>query len=518
METNTETENRNPGTVYLIGAGPGDPGLITVKGLEKIRIADVIIYDYLADERLIREAKATAELIYVGKTGSKHTVEQPNINELLVQKAMEGKTVARLKGGDPYVFGRGGEEAEALVEAKVPFEVIPGVTSAVAAPAYAGIPVTHRDHASMVTFITGHEDPTKEGSAIDWKVLARNPGTLVFLMGVKNLRNISKSLIENGKASDTPAALVRWGTTARQVSLAGTLGEIPIAAEAKGIGAPAVLVVGSVVSLHDKLTWFERKPMFGKRILVTRSREQSGRMAERISEMGGEAVLFPTIRIMPPDDFGPLDEAISKITGFDWVIFTSVNGVERFFNRFDELRDDIRDMAGPRIAAIGPITARAIQQRGLRVDRLAKEFTAEGLLVLFSPEEVSGKRFLIPRAEKAREVLPQNLINWGGHVGVVSVYRTGFPEDSDIEPVRKMLETEFLHAVTFTSSSTVTHFVEMLKASNLPLLLRGIVIASIGPVTSGTLTENGLPVDVEASEYTIDGLLEALAAYFKSSA
>ncbi len=234
METNTKTENRNPGTVYLIGAGPGDPGLITVKGLEKIRIADVVIYDYLADERLIREAKATAELIYVGKTGSKHTLEQPNINELLVQKAMEGKSVARLKGGDPYVFGRGGEEAEVLVEAKVPFEVIPGVTSAVAAPAYAGIPVTHRDHASMVTFITGHEDPTKEGSAIDWKVLARNPGTLVFLMGVKNLRNISKSLIENGKASDTPAALVRWGTTARQVSLAGTLGEIPFEAERHG--------------------------------------------------------------------------------------------------------------------------------------------------------------------------------------------------------------------------------------------------------------------------------------------
>ena len=275
METNTETENRNPGTVYLIGAGPGDPGLITVKGLEKIRTADVIIYDYLADERLIQEAKATAELIYVGKKGSNHTLEQSNINELLVRKAMEGKSVARLKGGDPYVFGRGGEEAEALVEAKVPFEVIPGVTSAVAAPAYAGIPVTHRDHASMVTFITGHEDPTKEGSAIDWKILARNPGTLVFLMGVKNLRNISKSLIENGKASDTPAALVRWGTTARQVSLTGTLSEIPFEAERMGIGAPAVLVVGSVVSLHDKLAWFERKPLFGKRVLVTRSREQS---------------------------------------------------------------------------------------------------------------------------------------------------------------------------------------------------------------------------------------------------
>jgi uroporphyrinogen III methyltransferase / synthase len=516
MESATETEQRNSGTVYLIGAGPGDPGLITVKGLDKIRAADVIVYDYLADERLIQQAKPTAELIYVGKKGSDHTLEQANINELLVQKAKEGKNIARVKGGDPYVFGRGGEEAEALAEANVPFEIIPGVTSAVAASAYAGIPVTHRDHASMVTFITGHEDPTKEGSAIDWKVLAGNPGTLVFLMGVKNLRNISKSLIENGKAPDTPAALVRWGTTARQVSLAATLREIPSEAERMRVGAPAVLVVGSVVSLRDKLTWFERKPLFGKRILVTRSREQSGRMAERIGEMGGEAVLFPTIRIMPPEDTRPLDEAIQKISSFDWVIFTSVNGVERFFKRFYELRDDIRDMAGPRIAAIGPITARAIQERSLKVNRLAKEFTAEGLLVLFAADEVSGKRFLIPRAEKAREILPQTLINGGGLVDVVPVYRTGFPEESEINPVRKMLETEFLHAVTFTSSSTVTHFVEMLKASDLRLLLRGVAIASIGPVTSGTLRENGLPVDVEASEYTIDGLLEALANYFKS--
>ena len=516
-ETNIEkAKTRNPGTVYLIGAGPGDPGLITVKALEKIRTSDAIIYDYLANESLIREAKPTAELIYVGKKGSAHTLEQSEINELLVRKAMEGKSVARLKGGDPYVFGRGGEEAEVLDHANVPFEVIPGVTSAVAAPAYAGIPVTHRDHASMVTFITGHEDPTKEDSAIDWTILARNPGTLVFLMGVKNLRNISKSLIENGKAADTPAALVRWGTTSRQVSLISTLGDIPFEAERTGMSAPAVLVVGSVVSLHDKLAWFECKPLFGKRILVTRSREQSRRMAELIGEIGGEAVLFPTIRIMPPDSFEQLDEAIQEINRFDWVIFTSINGVDRFFRRFFELREDIRDMAGPKIAAIGPVTARAIQELGLKVNRLAKQFTAEGLLVLFSPEEVSGKRFLIPRAEKAREVLPQGLVEWGAHVEVVPVYRTGFPEDAEIQTVRKMLETEFLNVVTFTSSSTVTHFVEMLNMKNLPEILRGVVIASIGPVTSATLRENGLSVDVEAEEYTIDGLVKALSDHIKS--
>ncbi len=516
-ETNIEkTKIGPPGTVYLIGAGPGDPGLITVKALEKIRTADAVVYDYLANESLIREAKPTAELIYVGKRGSTHTLEQSEINELLVRKALEGKSVARLKGGDPYVFGRGGEEAEVLAEANVPFEVIPGVTSAVAAPAYAGIPVTHRDHASMVTFVTGHEDPSKEDSALDWAILARNPGTLVFLMGVKNLPNISKSLIENGKAADTPAALVRWGTTSRQGSLISTLEDIPFEAVRTGMSAPAVLVVGSVVSLHDKLAWFERKPLFGKRILVTRSREQSRRMAERISEMGGEAVLFPTIRIMPPDSFESLDEAIQKINTFDWVIFTSANGVERFFARFHELREDIRDMAGPKIAAIGPVTARAIHDLGLKVNRLAKQFTAEGLLVLFSPEEVLGKRFLIPRAEKAREVLPESLVELGADVEVVPVYRTGFPEDTEIEAVCKMLETEFLNVVTFTSSSTVTHFIDILNMSNLPQLLRRVVIASIGPVTSETLRENGLSVDVEAEEYTIDGLVKALAGHFKS--
>lgn len=515
-DTKTEIQCGQAGTVYLVGAGPGDPGLITVKGLERIRNADVIIYDYLADERLIQEAKPGAELIYVGKKGGDHTLEQPKINELLVRKAEEGKKVARLKGGDPYVFGRGGEEAEILAAANIPFEVVPGVTSAVAAPAYAGIPVTHRDHASMVTFITGHEDPTKRDSAIDWDVLAHNPGTLVFLMGVKNLSNISSSLIERGKSSDTPAALIRWGTTPRQISVTSTLGEIHAEAQRKGISAPAVLVVGSAVSLYDKLGWFERKPLFGQRILVTRSREQSRKMAESINEMGGEAVLFPTIRILPPLDFSPLDNAIQRISTFHWLVFTSVNGVEHFFRRFHELREDIRDMAGPRIAAIGPITARALRERGLRVNRLAEEFTAEGLLALFPRDDVSGKRFLIARAEKARDVLPQSLTDLGGHVEVVAVYRTVQPEDAETGKVRKILEEKLVDAVTFTSSSTVTHLIGMLGDNDALRLLDGIIVASIGPVTSQTLKANGLPVHVEAAKYTIDGLLEALANHFKS--
>ena len=503
------------GIVYLVGAGPGDPGLITVKGLEKIRTADVIVYDYLAGNALVREAGPEAELIYVGKKGKDHTLEQQDINQLLVRKAGEGKKIVRLKGGDPYVFGRGGEEAEQLAAAGIPFEVVPGVTSAVAAPAYAGIPVTHRDHASMVTFITGHEDPSKEASAIDWEVLAKNPGTLVFLMGVKNLQNISESLIRCGKSPSTPAALVRWGTLPVQTSLVSTLSQMPDDARRSGFQAPAVLVVGTAVELRDTLGWFEKKPLFGKRILITRGREQSRKMAAGISDQAGEAVLFPTISFMPPADYAPLDEAIKNIGTYDWVIFTSVNGVEKFFQRFFEVQDDIRKMAGPRIGAIGPVTAAEIRKRGLKVDLLAREFVAEGVLESFSKEQVTGKRFLIPRAENAREILPEGLAKRGGIVDVVAVYRTGFPEKADIAEIKAMLADKKLNAITFTSSSTVTHFAEMMGADNLGTILDGVVIASIGPVTSATIKEQGLSVHVEASVYTVDGLVKALAEYFR---
>lgn len=515
-DTNNPSDEVRPGTVFLVGAGPGDPGLMTVKALEAVRTADVIVYDYLAGSHFTDEAKPDAELIYVGKKGRDHTLEQIDINELLVTKAREGKNIVRLKGGDPYVFGRGGEEAEDLVAAGIPFEVIPGVTSAVAAPAYAGIPVTHRDHASMVTFITGHENPDKAESAIDWEVLARNPGTLVFLMGVRNLPHISASLMQHGKPGDTPAALVRWGTTPQQVSLVSTLADIPVDAEQRGIKAPAVLVVGSVASLHDSLGWFENRSLFGKRILITRSRAQSKKMADKIAKQGGAPILFPTIEIMPPQDYGKLDHSIMGIGAFDWVIFTSVNGVDRFFQRFFEIRQDIRDMAGPRIGAIGPMTAAAIRDRGIKVDSLAKEFVAEGLIAQFPRAEVVGKRFLIPRAEQAREVLPDGIREMGGEVEVVPVYRTVRPDDSKIEEVRGMLLNKQVDAVTFTSSSTVTHFVEMLNRNDLPDLLEDVRVASIGPVTSRTASELGLTVHVEASQYTVDGLVNALARHFGS--
>ncbi len=334
-------------------------------------------------------------------------------------------------------------------------------------------------------------------------------------MGVKNLQNISESLIRCGKSPSTPAALVRWGTLPVQASLVSTLSQMPDEARRRGFQAPAVLVVGTAVELRDTLGWFEKKPLFGKRILITRGREQSRKMAAGISDQAGEAVLFPTISFMPPTDYAPLDKAIQNIGTYDWVIFTSVNGVEKFFQRFFEVQDDIRKMAGPRIGAIGPVTAAEIRKRGLKVDLLAREFVAEGVLESFSKEQVTGKRFLIPRAENAREILPEGLAKMGGIVDVVAVYRTGFPEKADIAEIKAMLAEKKLNAITFTSSSTVTHFVEMMGADNLGTILDGVVIASIGPVTSSTIKEQGLSVHVEASVYTVDGLVKALAEYFR---
>lgn len=506
---------KSRGMVYLVGAGPGDPGLLTIKAAEAISTADVIVYDYLAGQSFIEKARTDAELIYVGKTGKVHSVEQIDINQLLVSKAMEGKVVVRLKGGDPYVFGRGGEEAEELAFAGIPFELIPGITSAIAAPAYAGIPVTHRDHASSVTFVTGHEDPTKDQSCIDWSVLARTPGTLVFLMGVKNIDNISGELIAHGMSPDTPAAIVRWGTTPRQVSLASDLERIPAECKKKGISAPAVLVVGSVVKLRDSLSWYESKPLFGKKIVVTRSKIQSVRMADQIRKHGGEPILFPTIETVDPVDFGPLDRAFNTISNYDWVLFTSENGVERFFKRFFEIEKDIRDLAGPKFGAIGPITAKAIVLKGIKVDMLAKEFQAEGILEFFDNQDLDGKNILIPRAEKARDTLPDGLARKGARVDIVPVYRTIRPSGEDIATVRDLFLSKSVDAVTFTSSSTVDHFLEMMNVTDPVELLRGAVVASIGPITTDTLVKSGISPSVQAIKFTIDGLIEALVAHYE---
>jgi uroporphyrinogen III methyltransferase / synthase len=503
------------GKVYLVGAGPGDPGLITLRAVELLREADVVVYDYLAGTSFLEFVSENTEIIYVGKKGREHTAEQIDINDLLVSKAGQGKSVVRLKGGDPFVFGRGGEEAEELTLAGVTFEVVPGVTSAIAAPAYAGIPVTHRDHASMVTFITGHEDPEKETSAVDWNTLARFPGTMVFLMGIKNLPTISSSLISCGKPPDTPAAIVRWGTTPRQVSLLSNLGKISDDAKKCGIAPPAVLVVGSVTLLKDTLSWYEKKSLFGKNILITRTKEQSSRMAHQILINAGQPILFPTIKVVPPETNIEMEKCLRGISEYDWIIFTSVNGVENFFSRFFDIHEDIRVMAGPKLAAIGPVTAQAVRKRGLKVDVTAHEFVAEGLLSQFSPQAVEGKRFLMPRSEKARIVLPEGLTRLGGYVEAVTFYSTCAPTDNDVSKIREMLVKGDIDAVTFTSSSTVKHFCELLGEKDVPSLLERIAVASIGPITSATAADHGLQVSIEAEEYTIDGLLEALCKYFE---
>ncbi|AEH44750.1 uroporphyrin-III C-methyltransferase [Thermodesulfatator indicus DSM 15286] len=501
-----------PGKVYLIGAGPGDPGLITEKGRRVIAKADVIVYDYLANPRFLALTREDAEKIYVGKKGGDHTLSQEGINQLLVEKAKEGKTVARLKGGDPFLFGRGGEEAEVLVEHGIPFEIVPGVTSAIAAPAYAGIPVTHREHTSTFTMVTGHEDPTKEDSAIDWEALARI-GTIAFLMGMKNLPRICENLLRHGKPEDTPVAVVRWGTTPRQKVVVGNLGNIVAKVEEAKLGPPSIILVGEVVKLREKLNWFETKPLFGKRIVVTRTRAQASQLVESLEECGAECLEIPTIKIVPPDSFEPLEQAIEQIETYDWLIFTSVNGVQVFFERLFARGKDARALANTKVAAIGVATAELIKKYGLLVDLLPQEFRAEGLLEALLKEELAGKKVLIPRALEAREILPEKLREAGAEVEVVPAYQTILPEE-EATRLKKELE-QGVDVITFTSSSTAKNLLKML-GDEARSLLSEVVLASIGPITTETLKKAGFTPQVEAKEYTIPGLVKAILEYFRA--
>lgn len=499
------------GTVYLVGAGPGDPGLLTLKGKRCLEEAEVIVYDYLANERLLAYTRPDAERIYVGKRGGEHTLSQREINALLIDRARAGKTVVRLKGGDPFIFGRGGEEAEALVEAGIPFEVVPGITSAIAAPAYAGIPLTHRDLASTVAFVTGQEDPVKEISGIDWQALA-HVGTVVFLMGVKQLPEIVKRLIAHGRPPDTPVAVIRWGTRAEQETVVGTLHDIQEKAE--GLTPPAVTVVGEVVRLRDRLRWFEGKPLFGRRIVVTRAREQQSAFAELLERYGAEVLECPTIAILPPEDWTDLDEALDRISSYHWLIFTSVNGVHFFLQRLRERGRDLRAIAGIKVAAIGPATASALEESGLRPDCIPQEYRAEALVETLRGD-LRGMRFLLPRAAEAREALPEGLRGRGAVVEVVPTYRTVKVADHT-RRIRELLQAKRIDAVTFTSSSTVVNFVEMFPGEDLPTLFRDVTIACIGPVTAETLARYGLTTHIMPEEYTIPALAHALLTHFIS--
>lgn len=503
----------NKSMVYLVGAGPGDNKLITVKGKECIKRADVIIYDRLVNKALLNYKSDNTEVVYVGKSPQGHTFKQWEINELLAAKALEGKVVVRLKGGDPFVFGRGGEEALFLKEKNISFEIVPGITSAVAVPAYAGIPVTHRGTASSVCFITGNEDPEKESSDIDWEKLAETSCTLVFLMGTGNLVKIANRLIENGRSPETPAAVINWGTLANQKTLTGTLGNIAQKCSREGSMNPAVIVVGEVVSLREKIKWYENKPLFGKKILITRSRSQAGLLAEEIMELGGEAYEFPTIEIKPPDDFFQFDSALEKLNEYIWIIFTSTNGVDSFFNRLFCLGKDARSLGQNKIAALGPKTQEALSKYGISADFVPEEYRTEALIDGLTNEEVAGKKILLPRADIARKLLPQELRRKGAEIHEITVYKTVMG-GGDVSKVTKMLLKGEIDVVTFTSSSTVINFVTLVGQDIISEISGTTLFAAIGPVTADTAEKKGIKIDMCAQEYTIKGLIKAVVDYY----
>jgi len=437
-------------------------------------------------------------------------MRQSAINELLVARAREGNLVCRLKGGDPYVFGRGGEEAQALARAGIDFEVVPGVSAGHAAAAYAGIPVTHRDITSTVTFIAGHEDPAKESSRLDWQQLATCHGTLVFFMAARNLPRITQALIDHGRAPATPAAVIQWGSLPRQRVIEGTLADI--GAKTTRAMTPAITIIGDVVSLRRYLNWFERLPLFGKRIAITRAREQAGVLREALAASGAEVIEIPTIEIRPPDSWKPLDDAIGRIEELNYLLVTSANGVRYFLERLSASGRDVRALSGLTIGAIGPATAAEFARTGVKVDLLPTEYVAEGLLAALEGHDLRGKAFLIPRARVARDLVPRVLEERGARVKVVEAYQTVLPEISPDELAR--LLTPPLDAITFTSSSTATNFAKLVGADRLTETLRGAAIASIGPITSQTLRQFGLTVTLEARESTMAGLVEAIRDHF----
>jgi uroporphyrinogen III methyltransferase/synthase len=518
--------------VFLVGAGPGDAALISVRGRELLRRADVVVYDYLANDQLLRNTMPDAERIFVGKRGFANHMSQDQVNDLLVVKARElaGRpgsgpaVVVRLKGGDPFVFGRGGEEALALRAAGIPFEVVPGVTSGIAAPACAGIPVTHRKVASSVTLVTGHEDPTRDVSGLDWRALAAlaaRGDTLCFYMGVHGLPLIVRRLGEEGLAGSTPVALVRWGTLPAQQTLVSTLDHVVARVTEAGFGAPAIIVVGRVVGLRDRLSWFEDAPLFGRRILVTRPRAQAPALSDRLRELGADVLELPTIRIVPPDDYGPLDGALRALGTYSWVVFTSVNGVDAFFRRLAKLGADARALAGASVAVIGPTTAGRLRGHGIVADAMPDCYESEAILDAMRAAAQNGakplgpgSRVLVPRAQVARDALPHLLRAAGATVDVVAAYQAAGPLEEDVLQLASALREGEVDGITFTSSSTARNLVAALGA-DAPGLLRGVETYSIGPVTSATLRQHGLGVTVQAERYTVEGLVAAMAASFK---
>ncbi len=498
-------KEKKRGICYLVGAGPGDPGLLTIKAKDCLSRAEVVVYDYLSNPEFLRFAPESAEVLYVGKKAGAHTLKQEEIDKLLVERTGQGKIVVRLKGGDPFLFGRGGEEAEALVDAGLAFEIVPGVSSAIAGPAYAGIPVTHRDHNAMLTIFTGHEEPGKEASGVDWKAVATAPGTKVMLMGVERMALASKELIAHGMSPETPVAMVRWASTGRQETLVSDVAHVAAEIEKKKFAAPAVAVFGGVVGLRERLNWFETRPLFGKRIAVTRTRQQAGELVDSLRVLGADAYELPTIRIEPAPNRKEFYELVADAHTYDWLVFTSPNGVDAFFRVFYEIFDDARCLGMTQIAAIGPATAARVRHYRFAVDVMPERYIAEEIIeALQEKNSVENLKFLLPRAEKAREALPDALAGLGAIVDEVVAYRT-VPETEDVSGGMRRFREEGADFVTFTSSSTAENF----HALGLPWP-EGCKTASIGPITSNTLREFGYSVDVEAQDYDIPGLVKAI--------
>lgn len=496
------------GICYLVGAGPGDPGLATVKAKQCLERADVVVYDALSSPMMLGWTRPECEKIYVGKRAADHALSQDGINELIVERTQAGLTVVRLKGGDPMIFGRGGEEAAELAAAGVAFEIVPGISSSIGGPAYAGIPVTHREHCSQLTIFTGHEDPTKGESSIDYGQIAAAPGTKVFLMGMARLAEICAALVTHGMDPATPVALVRWATTARQTTLTGTLADIAARAAEVNFGSPAVAVVGTVVNERERINWFETRPLFGRRIVVTRTREQAGVLSSQLAELGADVIELPTIRIENPDDRLSFAESVAAAHSYDWLVFTSPNGVERFFDGFFAIYEDARSLGGARIAVVGPGTAEKVRQYRFGVDLIPTKHVAEGLVEAFADHSIEHQTVLWVRAQEAREVVADGLTALGAIVDECLAYKT-VPETSDPTGAAARLAEEGAEVITFTSASTVENFLAM--GLTIPA---DWLAASIGPVTSAALRAHGITPAIEAKSHDIPGLVEAIRGYF----
>jgi uroporphyrinogen III methyltransferase / synthase len=511
--------NELSGRVFLVGAGPGAADLISLRGAALVQEAEVVVYDYLVNPEIVRMAPRNAQRIYVGKKGgSEHKTDQNEINRLLIAYARRGRRVVRLKGGDPFIFARGGEEAEALAGAGIDYEVVPGITSAIAVPAFAGIPLTHRDYGSFVTFVPGHGDTNKNpAAALPWSDLARaanHGGTLVILMATVQMRENLARLAAGGLSAATPAVAIRWGTTAAQTTITATLATLADEVEGQKLTAPVVVVIGECARLGQSLHWFDKMPLSGRRIIVTRAATTADEFAWRLRMLGAEAITFPTIEMVPPDDYRALDQAIGRLRSFDWVIFTSARGVEAFVERLRLRLLDIRELGDASLAAIGPATAERLRHYGLTVAAMPSEYRAEGIVSAIGTERIVNARILIPRAQVAREVLPQSLLETGAReVLVAPVYKTIKPADADTNRIRALLADHAIDLVTFTSSSTVTNFCELLGG-----VTGGLRAAAIGPITAETARRHGFDLVISAAKYTVDELLASIVSHFRPPA